>query len=59
VIHDYPTSTFNLEHEPLYKFTGKEIHPKQVGEDLGEVIFKYYPISSVNYVRLDLLLGTY
>lgn len=24
-----------------------------MGEDLGEVIFKYYPISSVNYVGLS------
>lgn len=53
MIHDYPISTSNSEYEPLYKFTGKEIHPKQVGEDLGEVIFKYYPMSSVNYVRLS------
>ncbi|VVC33000.1 Peptidase M14, carboxypeptidase A [Cinara cedri] len=49
VSHVYPTSTSYLEKEPLYKFTGKEIQPKQVGEDSGELIFKYYPISSVNY----------
>uniref|UniRef100_A0A2S2QHW1 Cytosolic carboxypeptidase NnaD n=1 Tax=Sipha flava TaxID=143950 RepID=A0A2S2QHW1_9HEMI len=49
VTHIYPTSTSYSEKEPLYKFTGKEIQPKQVGEDSGEVIFKYYPVSSVNY----------
>lgn len=48
--HVYPTF---LANEPLYKFTGREIQPKQVGEDSGEVIFKYYPISSVNYVSLN------
>ncbi|XP_026818246.1 cytosolic carboxypeptidase Nna1-like isoform X3 [Rhopalosiphum maidis] len=49
VIHIHPPSASYSEKEPLYKFTGKEIQPKQVGEDSGEVIFKYYPISSVNY----------
>lgn len=50
--HVYPSSC--LEKEFLYKFTGREIQPKQVGEDSGEVVFKYYPISSVNYVSLYL-----
>lgn len=50
VTHVYPTPSSHLEKESLYKFTGKEIQPKQVGEDSGELIFKYYPISSVNYV---------
>lgn len=50
MIHVHPTTTSYSEKEPLYKFTGREIQPKQVGEDSGEVIFKYYPISSVNYV---------
>ncbi|XP_027852255.2 cytosolic carboxypeptidase Nna1-like [Aphis gossypii] len=49
VVHIHPTLASYSEKEPLYKFTGKEIQPKQVGEDSGEVIFKYYPISSVNY----------
>lgn len=50
VTHVYSTPSSCLEKEPLYKFTGKEIQPKQVGEDSGELIFKYYPVSSVNYV---------
>ncbi|XP_050528383.1 cytosolic carboxypeptidase Nna1-like isoform X2 [Daktulosphaira vitifoliae] len=37
------------EKELLYQFTGKEIQPKQVGEESGEVVYKYYPISSINY----------
>ncbi|KAF0771287.1 cytosolic carboxypeptidase Nna1-like isoform X1 [Aphis craccivora] len=36
VVHIHPTSASYSEKEPLYKFTGKEIQPKQVGEDSGE-----------------------
>lgn len=52
MVHIYPTPASYSEKEPLYKVTGREIQPKQVGEELGEIIFKYYPMSSVNYVRL-------
>ncbi|XP_050439401.1 cytosolic carboxypeptidase Nna1-like isoform X2 [Adelges cooleyi] len=50
VTHVYTTQiNRGLEKEYLYQFTGKEIQPKQVGEDSGDVVYKYYPISSVNY----------
>lgn len=36
--------------EPYYVPTGKEVQPKPVGEELGIVIYQYFPISAVNYV---------
>jgi cytosolic carboxypeptidase protein 2/3 len=37
--------------ERYYVKTGKELQPKPVGEDCGTVMFQYYPMSAVNYVR--------
>lgn len=36
--------------EPYYQSTGKEVAPKPIGEECGEVVFQYYPVSAVNYV---------
>lgn len=41
--------------EPYYNITGREIQPKPVGEEAGILIYQYYPISSVDYVRFNLL----
>nr|CAD7403087.1 unnamed protein product [Timema poppensis] len=32
-----------------YQSTGKEVQPKAVGEEAGQVVFQYYPMSAVNY----------
>lgn len=37
--------------EPYYQPTGKEVTPKPVGEECGEVVYQYYPVSAVNYVK--------
>nr|CAD7259570.1 unnamed protein product [Timema shepardi] len=36
--------------EQYYQSTGKEVQPKAVGEEAGQVVFQYYPMSAVNYV---------
>nr|CAD7454130.1 unnamed protein product [Timema tahoe] len=36
--------------EQYYQSTGKEVQPKAVGEEAGQVMFQYYPMSAVNYV---------
>lgn len=38
--------------EAYYQPTGKEVMPKPVGEECGEVVYQYYPVSAVNYVSL-------
>lgn len=38
--------------EPYYVPTGNEAQPKPVGEECGVIVYQYYPISAVNYVRL-------
>ncbi|KAK5643634.1 hypothetical protein RI129_007479 [Pyrocoelia pectoralis] len=35
--------------EPYYVPNGKEVQPKPVGEELGMIVYQYYPISAVNY----------
>ncbi|KAF5308100.1 hypothetical protein FQR65_LT00643 [Abscondita terminalis] len=35
--------------EPYYVPTGKEVQPKPVGDELGIVVYQYYPISAANY----------
>lgn len=37
--------------EPYYVPNGNEAQPKPVGEDCGIIVYQYYPISAVNYVR--------
>lgn len=37
--------------EPYYQSTGRELQPRPVGEENGQVVYNYYPISAVNYVR--------
>jgi len=32
--------------------TGREVQPKPVGEEAGQVVFQYYPVSAVNYVSV-------
>jgi hypothetical protein len=36
--------------EEYYQPTGHEVQPKPVGEEAGQVVFQYYPVSAVNYV---------
>lgn len=36
--------------EPFYAPTGKEPRPKPLGDELGTVVFRYYPTSITNYV---------
>nr|CAD7571633.1 unnamed protein product [Timema californicum] len=36
--------------EQYYQSTGKEVQPKAVGEEAGQVVFQYYPMSAVNYL---------
>lgn len=36
--------------EEYYQPTGREVQPKPVGEEAGQVVFQYYPVSAVNYV---------
>jgi len=38
--------------EEFYQPTGCEVQPKPVGEEAGQVVFQYYPVSAVNYVSL-------
>ncbi|PNF23664.1 hypothetical protein B7P43_G02497 [Cryptotermes secundus] len=35
--------------EEYYQPTGREVQPKPVGEEAGQVVFQYYPVSAVNY----------
>ncbi|KAK8738144.1 hypothetical protein OTU49_004067 [Cherax quadricarinatus] len=35
--------------EPFYESTGTELRPQPVGDELGRVVYHYYPTSSVNY----------
>ncbi|KAB0799155.1 hypothetical protein PPYR_07035 [Photinus pyralis] len=35
--------------EPYYLPNGREVQPKPVGEELGMIVYQYYPISAVNY----------
>ncbi|XP_042237188.1 cytosolic carboxypeptidase Nna1-like isoform X6 [Homarus americanus] len=35
--------------EPFYETTGTELRPQPVGDDLGRLVYHYYPTSSVNY----------
>lgn len=39
--------------EEYYMVTGREIQPNPVGEEAGTVVFQYYPMSAVNYVRMN------
>jgi hypothetical protein len=39
-----------LAPEKYYQPTGFEVQPKPVGEEAGQVVFQYYPVSAVNYV---------
>jgi hypothetical protein len=39
-----------LTPEEYYQPTGREVQPKPVGEEAGQVVFQYYPVSAVNYV---------
>lgn len=36
--------------EPYYVPTGKEVQPKPMGEEFGDVVFQYYPFNAMNYV---------
>jgi hypothetical protein len=36
--------------EEYYQPTGREVQPKPVGEEAGQVVFQYNPVSAVNYV---------
>lgn len=38
--------------EAYYVPTGREVQPQPVGEEVGQVVFQYYPVSAVNYVSL-------
>ncbi|XP_021913025.1 cytosolic carboxypeptidase 2-like isoform X3 [Zootermopsis nevadensis] len=38
-----------LAPEKYYQPTGCEMQPKPVGEEAGQVVFQYYPISAVSY----------
>jgi 4-amino-4-deoxy-L-arabinose transferase-like glycosyltransferase len=38
--------------EEYYQPTGREVQPKPVGEEAGQVVFQYYPVSAVNYVSV-------
>ncbi|PSN47951.1 hypothetical protein C0J52_10322 [Blattella germanica] len=35
--------------ELYYQPTGREVQPKPVGEEAGQVVFQYHPVSAVNY----------
>ncbi|XP_052132932.1 cytosolic carboxypeptidase Nna1-like, partial [Frankliniella occidentalis] len=35
--------------EQYYSPTGREVQPQPVGEEVGQVVFQYYPVSAVNY----------
>ncbi|XP_034247129.1 uncharacterized protein LOC117648622 [Thrips palmi] len=35
--------------EAYYVPTGREVQPQPVGEEVGQVVFQYYPVSAVNY----------
>ena len=37
--------------EQYYTPTGREVQPQPVGEEVGQVVYQYYPVSAVNYVR--------
>ncbi|KAK7864629.1 hypothetical protein R5R35_012405 [Gryllus longicercus] len=41
--------------EQYYQPTGQEVQPKPIGEEAGQVVFQYYPISAVNYVSAILI----
>ncbi|KAK4324423.1 hypothetical protein Pmani_004939 [Petrolisthes manimaculis] len=43
-IEDWP-----LYPEPFYEPTGTELRPQPVGDELGRVVYQYYPTSAVNY----------
>ena len=38
--------------EEYYQPTGREVQPKPVGEEAGQVVYQYYPVSAVNYVSV-------
>ena len=38
--------------EEFYEPTGTELRPQPVGDEMGHVVYQYYPTSSVNYVSL-------
>lgn len=44
-IEDWP-----LYPEAFYEASGTELRPQPVGDELGRVVYQYYPTSSVNYV---------
>lgn len=41
--------------EPYYQPTGRELQPRPVGEENGEVVYSYNPISAVNYVSTNFI----
>lgn len=43
--------------EPYYQSTGRELQPRPVGEENGQVVYNYYPISAVNYVRFLIFIA--
>lgn len=43
-IEDWP-----LYPEAFYEASGTELRPQPVGDELGRVVYQYYPTSSVNY----------
>lgn len=45
--------------EPYYQSSGRELQPRPVGEENGEVIYSYNPICAVNYVSIDIATNNY
>nr|XP_031827253.1 cytosolic carboxypeptidase 2 [Nomia melanderi] len=44
--------------EPFYAPTGKEPRPKPLGDELGTVVFRYYPTSVTNYFSRSCVGGS-
>ncbi|GLH14523.1 Cytosolic carboxypeptidase Nna1, partial [Gryllus bimaculatus] len=44
--------------EQYYQPTGQEVQPKPIGEEAGQVVFQYYPISAVNYFSRSAVGGS-
>ncbi|CAL4122745.1 unnamed protein product, partial [Meganyctiphanes norvegica] len=43
--------------EPFYDQSGCELRPQPVGDELGRIVYQYYPTSSVNYFSRSCLGG--
>ena len=44
-VEDWP-----LYPESFYQASGRELRPQPVGDEMGRVVYHYYPTSAVNYV---------